>query len=125
MTRFFFISILFTLALNFSHAQNIWPDTSRTIVKTVQYNPGKKVIQAEYGKAIMFFRQRDYLGIKTKKDTIVVTPKYFDDNKITELLKKGKARIIRRSTNSEVYEFNHRLVRSGSMCHRMFEFSDV
>lgn len=105
-------------------AQTIWPDTLRTFVKLGQYDLGNKIVLADTRRVIMFFRQSDYFGKETTQDTVKTSPRYFNDHKINDLLKQGKVRIIRKLTNSEVYEINHRLVQYASECDREYEFSD-
>jgi len=105
-------------------AQNIWKDSLKTTVHLTKFKQKKKVVRAEYGRVIMYFNQLDYLKTEVAADTIVVTPKYFDDTAIAHLLKKGKVKIFRRSDSSIIETITHHLHRVGSTCDRQFEFED-
>jgi hypothetical protein len=120
------ISTLFSLLLVIQDlkAQSILTDTLPTTVNIAKFELDKKVVKAEYGKVIMYFNQTDYLGGKADADTIRITPKYFDDHSISRLLKEGKAKVWRRSTNSFINNIAHRLEQFGSMASRFFEFAD-
>lgn len=116
--------LFFLLVLQESNGQTILTDTFPTTVNLSRYNPGKKVVKAEYGKVIMYFKQKDYFGKNMNADTIRVTPKYFDDYLMAKLLKKGKTRIFRRSTSSFQDSIRHRLKQYASNADRLFEFTD-
>jgi hypothetical protein len=72
----------------------------------------------------MYFNQKDYLKTEVKLDTVRITPKYFADDVIVELLKKGKVKIIKRSDNLVETKLTHHLKQWGSMCDREFELSN-
>ena len=74
-----------------------------------------KIVKAEYGKVIMYFNQTDYLKRKVKQDTVRITAKYLSEYTVVNLLKKGRAKIIRRSDNSIETEITHFLKQYGSM----------
>ncbi len=122
--RILILFSFFSLALQDSNEQVILTDTFPTTVQLNKYNVGKKVVKAEYGKVIMYFKQKDYFGKELKDDTVRVTPKYFDDYSISKLLKKGKAKVWRRSTQIFQDSIRHRLKQFASMADREFEFTD-
>jgi len=106
--------------LNLS-AQSVWKDTVKTVVNLKGFKLTNKVVKAEYGKVIMYFNQTDYLKKKVKEDTVRITPKYFSEQTIVTLLKKGQVRIIKRSDNSIETQITHYLKQYGSTCDRIFE----
>lgn len=105
-------------------AQATWNDTAKTTVNLKGFKLTNKIVKAEYGKVNMFFNQSDYLKKEEKKDTVIITPKYFDDNTIADLLKKGQVKILRRSDNSIETEITHYLKQTVSMVDRIFELHD-
>jgi hypothetical protein len=117
----FLVSFLISLGMK---GQGILTDTLPTSVNLTGFSPGKKVVKAEYGKVIMYFSQKDYLGKITDKDTVRITPKYFDDYTISKLLKRGRVKIFRRSTSSFQDSIRHRIKQYGSTADREFEFTD-
>jgi hypothetical protein len=107
-----------------SNGQTIWKDTLRTTVNLKKFKQSKKVVKAEYGKVIMYFNQKDYLKNEVKSDTVRITPKYFSEEAIVKLLKKGKVKMIRRSDNLIQTKLTHRLEQCVSTCSREFELSN-
>ncbi len=122
--RILILLLFFLLILQESKGQTILTDTLPKTVNLSRYNLGKKIVKAEYGKVIMYFKQEDYLGKDMNADTTRVTPKYFDDYTISKLLKEGKAKVFSRSTSSFQDSIRHRLKQYGSMADREFEFTD-
>ena len=113
--------IFFSLTgLNLS-AQSVWKDTVKTTVNLKGFRLTNKIVKAEYGKVIMYFNQTDYLKRKEKEDTVRITPKYFSEQTIVNLLKKGRVKIVKRSDNSIETEITHYLKQYGSTCDRIFE----
>jgi len=118
------ILLVFSPLLFLAQKEGIWTDTLATTVDLTHFKNNKKVVEVIYGKAIMFFNQSDYYNKELDKDTVKVTPKYFNDNAITELLKSGLVVIIRRSDNSITPSISHKMVQYGSMVQREFSFMD-
>lgn len=105
-------------------AQSAWIDTVKTPVNLKGFKLTNKVVKAEYGKVIMYFNQIDYLKRKVKEDTFRITPKYFSEQTIADLLKEGRVKIVRRSDDSVETEITHYLKQDGSTCDRIFELHD-
>lgn len=105
-------------------AQAVWTDTLRTKVDLKNFSTGKAIVEAQYGKVIMYFNQKDYYGHEKNTDTVKLTPKYFNNNAITLLLKEGKVKIFRRSSSAFVSTYTHYLKQYASMCSRIYEFED-
>jgi hypothetical protein len=118
------IIILLCFATHSINAQSFSDDTVKTTVNLQKFKLEKKVVKAEYGRVIMYFNQTDYLKTQKDVDTVRITPKYFSDDIITDLLKKGSVKIIRRSDNSVVPKITHRIKIYGSQGQREFEFED-
>ena len=104
--------------------QTVLSDTLPVTVYLSKFHLQQKVVRAEYGRAVMYFNQQDYLGKETDTDTLRITPKYFESSTIAELLTKGRAAIYRRSTHSFEDSITHRLKQYGSMADREFSFAD-
>lgn len=105
-------------------AQPKHTDTLPVKVNLSRFHNAKKVVKAEYGKAILYLDQRNYLGKEMKEDTVRITPKYLEEAKLSELLKKGKARIFRKETGAFVNAIVHQLHVTYTMGIRRFEFTD-
>jgi hypothetical protein len=116
------ILLVFSPLLFLAQKEGIWTDTLATTVDLTHFKNNKKVVEVIYGRAIMFFNQSDYYNKELDKDTVKVTPKYFNDYAITKLLKSGLVVIKRRSDDSIVPSISHRMVQYGSMVQREFSF---
>ena len=119
------VPILFFLLIRISlSGQSVWKDTLKTSVNLKNFKLSNKVVQAEYGKVVMYFNQADYLKTKVSADTVKVTPKYFSNEVIVDLLKKGRVKIIKRSDNAVESKIIHYLKQYGSTCDRIFELKN-
>ena len=116
--------ILFLLISVLLRGQSIWKDTLKTSVNLKNFRLSNKVVQADYGKVVMYFNQADYLKTKVSADTVRVTPKYFSDEVIVDLLKKGRVKIIKRSDKTIESKIIHYLKQCGSTCDRIFELKN-
>ncbi len=122
--RFFSPIIFFLFTALSLLGQSKGNDTLKTTVNLKSFKLSKKVVRAEYGQVIMFFNQTDYLKAKVAADTVQITPKYFSDEVIADLLKKGRVKIIKRSDNTVETKIVHYLRQYGSFCDRVFELQN-
>lgn len=99
-------------------------DTSTVHVNLTKVQLSKKVVCAVYGKALMYFNQIDYLGTTYYGDTVEITPKYFNEARMDNLMKEGKVQVVSRIDNTLQPEIYHHLEQSGSMCFREFFLPD-
>ena len=119
-TRLFLV-VAFSLNVLMSDAQGTRKDTARTTVDLTHFRASNKVVKVKYGKVIMYFDQKDYLGKTIPADTVRVTPKYPEYGVIVELLKKGKAVVISRRDSTVAPSIVHYLERVLSTGYRTFE----
>lgn len=97
---------------------------SDTVIDLSQFKLSNKVVIAEYGKVRMFFNQQDYFNSVSIEDTVIVTPKYFDHYRITELLTFGEGMVFSRSEKEfqkSIITYNQQV---GSMLMKNFKLND-
>lgn len=124
MQKICWVCLLFFFIHLHAFAQGVWKDTLRTYVDLSHFNLGKKVVEAPYGRAIMYFSQKDYLGEEETADTVKVLPRFFKEYLMSKLMKEGKVRIIKRENDSVAVRISHRMVQCVSTVSRVFEFQD-